>query len=999
MRVAILSHNARTQDAVGNQIAEKVRFFQERGAEVRLFVENGVRLHPDVKDVACIAGPPTLEGPDWQYLCGTDLIFAVYGQYHQLLQYLPCLEGEGPRIVFDYQGVTPASLVHEQMRDAQRRSERQRGYVWCADHALTASQFALRELVDATRFPDERMTTLPLPVDVTCFGGPSRDRFLQQRLGIDGAIVLYIGRLAANKRVPLLIEALAGLDRSVHAVIVGDVTDVYAEEASTCLQCAQRLGVAGRVHFLGQLDDAELARAYRGADVLVIPSRHEAFCVPLIEAMAAGVPVIAARSAAMPETVGDAGLTFVPENADDLAANLRRVLDDRVGRPLQPGPRRVAIVSFRFGPDIGGGAETSLRTMAEALHSAGHHVEILTTCTRSESRWTNELPTGTTLHAGMPVHRYPIDPHDADAHGEIFRATLEKQGSVSADLEERYLHHSIHSTALLEALASRHDEFDAIVTGPYLFGLTADLLHTFPGQVLLAPCFHDEPLARLAVWPRLASQAGGILYHSAEEQHFAQARLGVNHPNSHEIGAQLGLDSATQLSTHDRPYVVYCGRYSEQKNVPLLLEWLRQYQAHHPGDLDVVFMGEGNVRLPSAPWLRDLGRVNEPTKRSVLAGACALIQLSTHESLSLVALEAWREGTPVIAHRDCAVLRAPIDRSEGGAAVDGFDVFAGTLNDLRANPAAWRARGARGRAYVIARYGSATQYVETMLAAIEQMHQPLRAQMRRRGFDRAQRFARQRWKQSFGDFVDRVLMHPARPKREVVLIEPMRKTCQVASGTQTMLLPVRLTNVGTVTAVPDGPGRTVIGCANNGADPEQIPLAGMLMPGDSLVAALPIAMPDSTDLVRIRLWTQRVGASTPAAKSVEIEVVVADASTPRPDSCVSAYLETLHKTLPRTQELQQLPSDYVDVTEGTLAPVKRFVKRKLLHNFKHAYVDVLSRQQSEVNGQVVLMLEQLTECCAMLDHAVQGLHRRLDAMEERFESMSDQKKTVAPIDA
>src|SRR5687768_1671392 len=105
MRVAILSHNARMNDAVGNQIAEKVRFFQERGAEVRLFVENDIRLHPDVKEVATVCGPPVLEGPVWEYLRGTDLIFAVYGQYHELLQYLPCLEGEGPRIVFDYQGV------------------------------------------------------------------------------------------------------------------------------------------------------------------------------------------------------------------------------------------------------------------------------------------------------------------------------------------------------------------------------------------------------------------------------------------------------------------------------------------------------------------------------------------------------------------------------------------------------------------------------------------------------------------------------------------------------------------------------------------------------------------------------------------------------------------------------------------------------------------------------------------------------------------------------
>jgi hypothetical protein len=65
--------------------------------------------------------------------------------------------------------------------------------------------------------------------------------------------------------------------------------------------------------------------------------------------------------------------------------------------------------------------------------------------------------------------------------------------------------------------------------------------------------------------------------------------------------------------------------------------------------------------------------------------------------------------------------------------------------------------------------------------------------------------------------------------------------------------------------------------------------------------------------------------------------------------------------------------------------VKRLIKRKLLNNFKRAYVDVLSRQQSQVNGQVVLMIQQLAECCSMLDNAVGLLHQRLDGLEAKME--------------
>jgi glycosyltransferase involved in cell wall biosynthesis len=599
---------------------------------------------------------PSVDGQAWEFLRQADLIFAVYGQYYDLLQYLPRLAGTGPRIVFDYLGVTPPRFWRDQHRDDLEKASQMRGYVWCADHALTISSANRRELLDATNFPEDHVKTLPIAVDVERFRPGANGRFLQRKLGIDGRALLYVGRLACNKRVPLLIEALALLARStseepVHVVIVGDCRDVYAEEAARCVALAKELGIERRVHFVGELDDAELPLAYQSADALVMPSLHEGFCVPVIEAMAAGCPVIAARTSALPETAGDAGLTFTPDDADDLASQIRRVLDPA---PLRPSvaPYRIAVVSFRFGPDIVGGAETSLRTMASALQQAGHHVEVFTTCTTTESNWANELSPGTMTLAGLKVHRFPIDPHDHAEHGEIVRAILDSHGNVAPALDDRYLHLSIHSAGLVEALRARQAEYDAILTGPYLFGLSADIAREFPRQTLIVPCFHDEPLAHLLIWPRLYGNAAGIMYHTMEEQQLAQGKFGVNHPNSTVIGTFIAPRDNSLAPLPEvlrRPYIVYCGRYSLQKNVPLLLEWVERYQKSHPSQLDVVFMGQGDLQLPSAPWLHDLGRVDEITKRSVLKNAAALVQLSRQESLSLVAREAWAEKTPIIA--------------------------------------------------------------------------------------------------------------------------------------------------------------------------------------------------------------------------------------------------------------------------------------------------------------------------------------------------------------
>ncbi len=640
--------------------------------------------------------------------------------------------------------------------------------------------------------------------------------------------------------------------------------------------------------------------------------------------------------------------------------------------------------------------------MGQALQEAGQRVEIFTTCTLAEARWQNELPAGTVTLAGLTVHRFPMDPHDPIAHGETVRAILEADGQVTPDMERRYLEHSIHSTALIDALRARRDDFDAIIVGPYLFGLTADIVGEFTDRALLVPCFHDEPLARLALWPRLYGEVGGILYHSGEEQRYAQARLGVNHPNACVIGACVKRADAVAtkgVPGLTRPYVVYCGRYSAQKKVPLLLDWARRYQADKPGRLDFVFVGQGEFTLPAQAWLHDLGRVDEATKHAVLAGAKALVQLSTQESLSLAVLEAWMHRTPAIVNRDCAVLAGQLERSGGGGAVGSYEDFAAALDDLTHDEAAWRARGANGRAHVDTHYASRETYVATLASAIEHMHKPIGVQMRERGPERAAEFARARWQQRFAEFVENLLTQPARACREELIIEPLRPACSAAAGARTLLVPVRLRNAGTHAAIADGPGRSVICCEIRGdaagaivAARTKSALPALLMPGNAQVVAVSVAVPSAAGAFRIRLCMESRGR---AGATVDLPLLVAAGAERPAGACAAVFLDAVQETLPRAHQLTQLPADYVDVTEGRLAPVKRLIKQKLLNNFKHAYVDVLSRQQSQVNGQVVSMIQQLAECCALLDHAIAGLHQRLDALEAKVEQLATPQENAA----
>jgi glycosyltransferase involved in cell wall biosynthesis len=1037
MRVAFLSCSAPAGDAIGNQLAEKTAFFLEHGADVRVFLESDWRLHPALRDLSFRARQmqrtqtdESQEDENWKFVATADLIFVDYSQYYESLDWLPLLAGGKARIILDYHGVTPPQLWGSCNREGIEKGVRQRGLVWCADAALVHSRFAEKELRAATGFPENWIHRLGHPVDLERFS-PGSPRFdWRQRLGLGPVkLLLFVGRMAQNKRVPILIDALALMKENrpaVHTIVVGDSSDAYAVETHRCRQRAADLGVSERVHFVGHLCDEDLLEAYRSADIFVMPSIHEGFCIPVLEAMACGVPVVAARAAALPETIGSAGLTFIPDDAHDLARVVLRVLaserdymavtpvrEGETPPPVAPSPLlRVAFVAFRYGTDFVGGAESSLRTAARALHDKGHHVEVFTTCTRSDGHWRNELPEGSSPCDGMPLHRFPIDPHDRARHLESIRRILQQEDQVPLEVEQEYLKHSIHSIRLVEELRRRESEFDAIVVGPYIHGLTWDVAREFSKKVIVVPCFHDEPYARFHAWQSVYGRVGGIWYHSEEENQFAETELGLNHPGGMCIGTWLdtltmgdGERGREHVGTK-RPYLVYCGRFSQEKNLPCLLDFAERYNAAKPGRFTFVFLGEGAVKVPDEDWTKNLGYVNDAVKRDLLTGAAALIQFSRFESLSLVALEAWAQGIPVLADGRCTVLAGHLQRCGGGTAIDSFDSFAAALDDLWSNAAAWHSRGREGQKYVREHYGCRDAYTNRLEHSIRELEASLIERMRRRGLERATLHGRLAWRGRWAEFVEEILDCPRRPMRHKVEVVPRTESLTVSSKQESILVPARISNRGTHAVVAGGPGRCLVRSRvvylNNAkktgsereteesADVDTTALPDLLMPGQTLPAVVRLPVPPKPGDYRVEFQIVRERELSEGNRSLEdsapatldpMSARIAGSSSmmelhvqdrPADAGGFAPLLEEIRKCLVEASQLQRLPDDYIDITEGRLAKWKRWIKRKLLGNFKHAYVDVLSRQQSRFNQQVLTAITELADYCAALEHAIRA---------------------------
>jgi glycosyltransferase involved in cell wall biosynthesis len=140
--------------------------------------------------------------------------------------------------------------------------------------------------------------------------------------------ILFVGTLEPRKNVGVLLDAYARLrERRSSApplVIAGRET----ADAADWLRRIASAPLAGHVRHLGYVEDADRERLYAGARVLVLPSLDEGFGLTALEAMSAGIPVIASNRGSLPEVVGDAGLLVEPADVDGLTSALERVIDD-----------------------------------------------------------------------------------------------------------------------------------------------------------------------------------------------------------------------------------------------------------------------------------------------------------------------------------------------------------------------------------------------------------------------------------------------------------------------------------------------------------------------------------------------------------------------------------------------------------------------------------------------------------------------------------------------
>jgi glycosyltransferase involved in cell wall biosynthesis len=365
---------------------------------------------------------------------------------------------------------------------------------------------------------------------------------------------------------------------------------------------------------------------------------------------------------------------------------------------------KLAIVVQRYGQAVNGGAELHARYIAE--HLARHaEVEVWTTCASNYVTWRNDLPAGVERVTDIPVRRFPVK-HERDplVFGRLSERVFGQTHSIADELAWLDAEGPT-SPALVSYIGKHARDVD------FCIFFSARYYHSYygpraaGGRAILVPTAERDPAVALTIFGPVFRGVRALMYNSPEERAMIQTIAGNQQVPSVVVGIGSEIPSNTQAQRFRQkhavrgPFAVYVGRIDENKGCKELFTYFDTYLRVGGGRLTLVLIGNSLLDIPKHPRIRHLGFVDDMDKFDAIAAAELLIMPSYFESLSMVALEAWALGRPVLANARCDVLKGQCIRSNAGLYYEGEAEFVETLRAIEQNRWIAGALGRNGRQY------------------------------------------------------------------------------------------------------------------------------------------------------------------------------------------------------------------------------------------------------------------------------------------------------------
>jgi glycosyltransferase involved in cell wall biosynthesis len=348
--------------------------------------------------------------------------------------------------------------------------------------------------------------------------------------------------------------------------------------------------------------------------------------------------------------------------------------------------KRVAFVVQRCGIEVNGGAEQHCLKIAQRM-SRHWQTEILTTCALDYMTWNNFYPPGDEYINGVKVRRFKVDsPRNITKFNRLSRKIHSQLNHVSLRKQEKWMRSQGPCSKALTSYVKKHGtEYDAFFFFPYLYATTYFILPLVDDRAYLAPLAHDEWTIYLSMWDSFFKRPKGFIFNTPEEKSFLKKRF----PNVLPEGpvAAVGIDPPPSYNTDrlrekfslNEPFIVYIGRIDPSKGCDQLFEYFINFKNEYHSPLKLLIIGKPVMDIPEHHDIISPGFVDEQTKWDALAASELLVMPSSYESLSMVLLEAWSVGRPVLVNGRCDVLVGQCQRAQGGLWYNDFDEFASAI--------------------------------------------------------------------------------------------------------------------------------------------------------------------------------------------------------------------------------------------------------------------------------------------------------------------------------
>lgn len=371
--------------------------------------------------------------------------------------------------------------------------------------------------------------------------------------------------------------------------------------------------------------------------------------------------------------------------------------------------RKIGIIVQRYGIEINGGAEYHARLIAEKM-SNFFDVEVFTSTARDYITWAHYYQTGTDIVNQIPVHRFEVkEARNPERFGHIQKLIFEAEHT----LEDEYHWQEEQGPLmphLLDELENREAEF------AYFFFFSYRYYHSFYGikrfkdKAILVPTAEHDEVVYLRMFKDFFNLPRAIVYNSHEEKQMIHNVSGNESVPGDIVGVgseipdRFSPQSFREKFDLNEPYFIYIGRLDQNKGVPVLLDYYQRLLQEQDIPLTLVLMGNSVIDIPEHPRIKYLGFMQDEDKFDALTGAEFLVIPSQFESLSMVALEAWAVGKPVVANGLTEVLQGQCKRSNAGFWYTDYEEFKEIILLLNSNEKIKEIMGRNGEIFFQTNY-------------------------------------------------------------------------------------------------------------------------------------------------------------------------------------------------------------------------------------------------------------------------------------------------------